>query len=593
MPPPTADAGDESQLSYSAADTPDIWFDAITSSAAAANGPAATPTAIKEAQQTVTPDAADIWFDAYSTSAEYQLTSVTAGERCSTSTVPDVPSLTSTDAAEAAELTSTAAEEFQLTSLISIAASTTKTEDSALWFDAIDSSMPGTTYCYVPSCFRVQGKQCPLPTPCAIGNDPKVGKLLNLTDEQLEPCLQRVLDKGPKFAITQKITKKTFRDVEVGVERAVYALRWKLDIDKRRGNQPYPSHQTQQLKPRFPDNDAAVPPPASSETERTVSKLKRKLLGIYRNHRSTTLNVKPDEEKALKELSQKDDVIVKPSDKCKGFVIMDKGKYVDKALDILADYEPARANPTPKVEATTKRVIKSVMEDKVDKQLVQALLPQGSRTAEMYGLPKNHKQSVPLRPIVSACGDPLDKLCWFLERILNQLLQFVPAHLPNTDAYLNRLKQTYPNGFPPGTTVFSLDVKNLYGNIPIDEAVQTVMNLLQAHKDSINLFGLFWLDVEPLLEHCLTNSYCRFGQSYFKQKLGLPMGSRIAPPIAIIFMGALEDVFLSASHDQPSMYMRYIDDCFCVWPHSPDTLTKYLECLNTVHPTIKFTMERF
>ena len=271
---------------------------------------------------------------------------------------------------------------------------------------------------------------------------------------------------------------------------------------------------------------------------------------------------------------------------------MDKGTYVDKALDVLADYERVKTNPTPKLEATTKRVIKSVMVNQINKQLVQALLPQGSRTAELYGLPKNHKASVPLRPIVSACGDPLDKLSWFLERILTQLLKYVPAHLPNTDSYLTRLRQSYPNGFPPDSIVFSLDVKNLYGNIPTDEAVQNVMNLLQAHKDSINLYGLSWLDVEPLLEHCLTNSFCRFGSSYYKQTVGLPMGSRIAPPLAIIFMGALEEAFLSASRSQPSLYVRYIDDCFCVWPHSPDALTEYFEFVNTLHPTIKFTIER-
>ena len=141
------------------------------------------------------------------------------------------------------------------------------------------------------------------------------------------------------------------------------------------------------------------------------------------------------------------------------------------------------------------------MENKVEKQLVQALLPQGSRAAEMYGLPKNHKESAPFRPIVSACGDPLD---------ITQLLQIVSAHLPNTETYLSRAQKAYPNGFPPDTVLFRIDVKKLCGNIPINKAIQAIMTLalLQAHKDSINLFGLSWQDVEPLLKHCFTNSYC-------------------------------------------------------------------------------------
>ena len=342
----------------------------------------------------------------------------------------------------------------------------------------------------------------------------------------------------------------------------------------------------------FSDNDAVVPRPAPVEIERAMSTVKRKVLGLYKNHRRSKTNVLPEQEKAITKLSQDKSTIVKPSDKCKGLVVMEKGTYIDKASDILQTYEQVSSNPTPRVETATKKVIKTVMGDKTDKTLVNSLLPQGSRTAEFYGLPKNHKESVPLRPIVSACGGPLDKLTWFLEQILTQLVKHVPAHLPNTDAYLNRIKQQYPDSFPPGTIMFSLDVTNLYGNIPISEAVQAVMNLLQKHTDTTNMFGLSCTDVEPLLQHCLTNSYLRFGQSYYKQNLGLPMGNRIAPSVAIIFMGALEDAFLSSDRAQPEMYMRYIDDCLCVWTHGADALSDYFDYVNDIHPTIKFTIER-
>ena len=328
------------------------------------------------------------------------------------------------------------------------------------------------------------------------------------------------------------------------------------------------------------------------ELESALSKVKRKIIGLYKNEPNPKSNVQPEEEEALTKLSQNDNLIVKPSDKSKGLVIMKKETYVEKAIDILDSYERVPTNPTNKVEAETKRVIKSVMGSKTDKSLVQSLMPHGSRSAEFYGLPKNHKESVPLRPIVSACGGPLDKITWFLEQILSQLLRFVPAHLPDTDTYLSRLKQQYPTSFAPGTIVFSLDVQNLYGNIPIDEAVQATMDLLQEHRDSVNLFGLSVSDVEPLLNHCLSNSFVRFGQSFYKQKLGLPMGSRIAPSMAIIFMGALENTFLSSDRPQPDLYMRYIDDCFCVWSHGPDALTSFFEYVNSLHPTIKFTIER-
>ena len=127
--------------------------------------------------------------------------------------------------------------------------------------------------------------------------------------------------------------------------------------------------------------------------------------------------------------------------------------------------------------------MRATLKDKLPEDFVRRLLPQHTRTAEFYGLPKTHKSGNPLRPIVSACGDPLDKLCWFLQCILTQLLTFIPAHLPNTDSYLTKLKDTFPNGLPPGAIIFSLDVCNLYGSIPIQEGIDAVMTPSRKEPD--------------------------------------------------------------------------------------------------------------
>ena len=61
--------------------------------------------------------------------------------------------------------------------------------------------------------------------------------------------------------------------------------------------------------------------------------------------------------------------------------------------------------------------------------------------------------------------------------------------------------------------------------------------------------------------------------------------------LAIVFMHALESMFLAAPRLQPSTYLRYIDDVFGVWTHGRDALMDYFKFLNTIHPTIKFTIE--
>ena len=65
----------------------------------------------------------------------------------------------------------------------------------------------------------------------------------------------------------------------------------------------------------------------------------------------------------------------------------------------------------------------------------------------------------------------------------------------------------------------------------------------------------------------------------------------MAPANANIFMDAIERSFLSSSPQKPSIYYRYIDDIFLIWPHGNDSLTHFLEHDNNIHQKIKFTYE--
>ena len=235
--------------------------------------------------------------------------------------------------------------------------------------------------------------------------------------------------------------------------------------------------------------------------------------------------------------------------------------------------------------------MKSKLKDRIPDNDLQRLLPQHSRTAEFYGLPKTHKVGNPLRPIVSSCGDPLDKLSWFMQRILTQLLAFIPAHLTNTNEYLTRLTDRFPEKLPPGSIVFSLDVCNLYGSIPVQEGIAAVVKLLEANWSKINNFGTSLSDIKDLLTHVLTNNYLRFGSQFFKQNSGVAMGNRVAPPVAIAFMHILETGFMSTYQYLPALYARYIDDIFGVWTHGIDKLMEFAHAIGSYNQAIRFTIE--
>ena len=43
---------------------------------------------------------------------------------------------------------------------------------------------------------------------------------------------------------------------------------------------------------------------------------------------------------------------------------------------------------------------------------------------------------------------------------------------------------------------------------------------------------------------------------------------------------------------RPSIWMRYVDDTFILWPHGANDLDAFLNHLNSQHPAIQFMMEK-
>ena len=87
----------------------------------------------------------------------------------------------------------------------------------------------------------------------------------------------------------------------------------------------------------------------------------------------------------------------------------------------------------------------------------------------------------------------------------------------------------------------------------------------------------------------LTKNIFEHNKRFFKQKQGTAIGTKMAPPYAILFMDELEQNILEGSVHKPHVWWRYIDDIFLIWEHGEESLKEFLDYLNSCHPTIKFT----
>jgi predicted GIY-YIG superfamily endonuclease/uncharacterized protein (UPF0335 family) len=70
------------------------------------------------------------------------------------------------------------------------------------------------------------------------------------------------------------------------------------------------------------------------------------------------------------------------------------------------------------------------------------------------------------------------------------------------------------------------------------------------------------------------------------------MGSSLSPVIANIYMEWFESQAIDKALIKPKLWLRYVDDTFIIWNGNDNDLQAFLDHMNNLAPTIKFTMEK-
>ncbi len=102
----------------------------------------------------------------------------------------------------------------------------------------------------------------------------------------------------------------------------------------------------------------------------------------------------------------------------------------------------------------------------------------------------------------------------------------------------------------------SFDVISLFPSIPIDLAKEVVTRLLTENPIDIPTESIM-----EMLNHCL-NNFCIFDDEYYKQNIGVPMGSPISGFIAEAVMQSIEAKIMAQY--RPRLWLRYVDDTFVI-----------------------------
>ena len=124
----------------------------------------------------------------------------------------------------------------------------------------------------------------------------------------------------------------------------------------------------------------------------------------------------------------------------------------------------------------------------------------------------------------------------------------------------------------------------LFTNDPIDGAVDVIHRKLMVEQTPLPAERIAELQL------CLKSTYFNYNGEFYEQRQGCSNGG---PPVSAVvvnlYMEFFEELALKSAPSRPRFWKWYVDDTCCII--IKDEVEPLLNHLNSVQPTIKFTME--
>ena len=236
------------------------------------------------------------------------------------------------------------------------------------------------------------------------------------------------------------------------------------------------------------------------------------------------------------------------ADKGVSLVFLDTEEYDKKAEELLQQptYKPIPTDPASRYKKKLINMLKSIKaKGGISEATYKRLYPTGAGSPKFYGLPKIHKEGMPLRPIVSSIGAVNYATSKELSRILKSLVGRSPYHAQKTQ---NFIQQTEGIQLQPDQCMVSFDVKALFTSVPIQPAINIIKKLLEEEQSLQQITTMSMKNITCLLEFCLKSTYFTYQGKYYEQLDGAAMGYPISPIIANLYVENFEEKKLTQLH---------------------------------------------
>ena len=209
------------------------------------------------------------------------------------------------------------------------------------------------------------------------------------------------------------------------------------------------------------------------------------------------------------------------------------------------------------------------------------------QTPRIKGMIKIQKDDMPIRPIVDYSQAPANQLAKKLNKILEI---FLP--LPNMFNVMNSLQimnEMSDIPFTPDLQLASLDIADMYSNIPTDDIEHIIRPICTYQDVSTDLM----LEILAITKIFLPQNYYGFIATNYIQPKGLAMCSSSSSVLSELYIQHMEHTKAIHTLTKPGTvaYFRYVEDNLLIYNKHLVDIENIHSTFNSFCPSLKFTLE--
>ena len=228
----------------------------------------------------------------------------------------------------------------------------------------------------------------------------------------------------------------------------------------------------------------------------------------------------------------------------------EKGHYENKLSDTLDSNQFSKSKGTNdaivlKIERDiNKELLAMRKKDEISESLYTRMRSTGGQPARLYGLTKVHKVNTPLRPVLSLPGSSY----YNLNKVLAKFFEKIECANIETNS-LDAREILESTNLEPNENLISLDVKSLYTNVPLKEAIDIALRKLYEQDEPPSIARK---TTKRLLNMAVIQVHFKCNETWYVQKDGLAMGASLAVILANLWLKQYETAL---SRDIPEMFL--------------------------------------